>query len=190
MPRIYISRELVQAQDLVNALTVRGFEVDCKSQITREFLDFSVELKAFDWIFFSSPYAVASFFKIKSSDGCKLGALGSGTAKALQDYGKVDFIGEGSSTIEIGKQFLAQIGSEKVLFPSPEKGLRSVQSVFPKTQFEELICYRTILNSSVIESADAYVFSSPSNVHAFAEKKPIPSKCCLLCFWSKHCKST
>jgi len=176
MPRIYISREESQAAQLSEALRSKGFLVDCQSQIRREFINFTVDLNGIDWLFFSSPYAVESYFSQEKVSDIKIAALGSGTARALEKYTQVHFTGEGSSTKEIGERFLQSIGKSRVLFPSPEKGLRAVQSLFPKEQFEELICYRTMPAPKKITEANAYVFSSPSNVHAFALENSFPKE--------------
>ena len=174
MPDIYISRSTEQLESILPKLEAAGLSAFCSSQIKREFVPFELPSRSFDWVFFSSPFAVDAFFNsVVRHPEVKWGAIGPGTAKALEDRVVVDFTGKASDTDQVAREFAELAGNAMVLFPSPEKGLRKVQTMFPSERSIELVCYKTSSDPSTVPGCKLYVFSSPSNVKAFFQVNEI-----------------
>lgn len=177
MKRAYLSRESGQSPNLENALRQKGFIIDCQSQVERSIIPIPNKLPEFDWLFFSSPFAVGAFFEQNPDLGnTRIAALGKGTAEAIEKYHSVDFVGQSSNTDIVAQSFKKLIGEDIVLFPSPEKGMRKVQNALLPEQVREVICYSTSPSPKKIDEADVYLFSSPSNVKAFAKLNHFPNK--------------
>jgi len=145
-----------------------GFEWINQRFIETQIIPFQVDVNLFDWIFFSSREAVHSFFSKKfSTEKCLFAAVGKGTADALSEYAIPSFIGESTNTSEVGQAFAEQIGSSKVLFPCSTISKQTIQSHLSPSQFENLVCYETVLIDKKIEQPSIAIFSSPSNVDGF-----------------------
>lgn len=176
--KVFITKNLKETDYLASALKKLNFTIEGKSLI--EFKEIKIrELPVTDWIFFSSKHAVKYFFSQKPNIGkVKFGCLGASTSAELRANGhRADFIGQGTDTKLIGKQFASKVGSSKVLFPIAKDSMRTVQWQMPKKDNAiDLNVYFTIKHS--VELDDSYsilVFTSPSNVEAFFEKnKPKP----------------
>jgi len=145
-----------------------GFESINQRFIETKIIPSKVDVNLFDWIFFSSKEAVHSFFSNKISTGkCLLAAVGKGTAEAISEYATPSFIGESTNTAEVGHTFAAHIGTGKVLFPCSTISKQTIQSQLSASQFENLVCYETVLIDKKIEQPTIAIFSSPSNVDGF-----------------------
>ena len=145
-----------------------GFEWINQRFIETKIIPFQVDVNLFDWIFFSSREAVHSFFSNKISTGkCLLAAVGKGTAEAISEYATPLFIGESTNTAEVGHTFASHIGTSKVLFPCSTISKQTIQSQLSASQFENLVCYETVLIDKKIEQPTIAIFSSPSNVDGF-----------------------
>ncbi len=165
MKKILFTGNSFQLESLVEH---PGFEWINQRFIETQIIPFQVDVNLFDWIFFSSREAVHSFFLNKISTGnCLLAAVGKGTADALSEYAIPSFIGESTNTSEVGQAFAEQIGSSKVLFPCSTISKQTIQSHLSPSQFENLVCYETVLIDKKIEQPSIAIFSSPSNVDGY-----------------------
>lgn len=176
--KVFVTRSFREHDYLPNALGKLKFEVLGKSLI--EFKPIKIkELPVTEWIFFSSKHAVKYFFEQKPAIGkVKFGCIGASTSAELRSFGhRADFIGQGTDTKLIGKQFASKVGSSKVLFPIAKDSMRTVQWQMPKKDNAlDINIYFTVKHSVEIDdSYNVLVFTSPSNVEAFFEKnKPKP----------------
>ncbi len=152
-------------------------ELVAQSLIRFEGIPFTVT-KPYEVLFFGSIRAVHFFLAhAEIPKGVAVACIGSVTAQRIQALGiHVDFIGEKSGQPEqVAASFLGWVGQRKVLIPCSEQSNRSVAKNIPVEQCEEVVVYRTVPNGSPIPSCDYYVFTSPSNVHAFLMCNPKPT---------------
>lgn len=171
---VYISRDLKESEELERLLRTNGIVLLASSMIKTESISFSQPIPNTDWIFFSSKNAVRYFFEqqpeIKSQ---RMAAVGRGTAEVLEEFTKVDFVGNNIDTHITAKEFKKHIDNETVLFPQSEQSRKSIEHAFDTAQVHELVCYRTKQNAHEIGFADVLVFTSPSNVESFFLKNGI-----------------
>jgi len=171
--RVFITRNLKETDYLSTTLSKLNFEISGKSLI--EFKQIKIkELPQTEWIFFSSKHAVKYFFDQKPAIGkVKFGCVGTSTSQELRAHGhRADFIGQGTDTRLIGKQFSSRVGSSKVLFPIAKDSLQSIQwQMVKRDNAINLPVYFTLKHSVVVpEDIEIIVFTSPSNVEAYFEK--------------------
>jgi uroporphyrinogen-III synthase len=165
---IFITREEDAVRTLVQLLSKNGFKVKCQPLIQTEGVSFSPKIPLSDWVFFSSAHAVNYFFAQNPEiDKQRFAAIGSSTAASFPSDINVSFIGNNIDTMVTAKEFSELVDSQTVLFPGSEQSLRTIQSVLPKDQVLDLICYRTIEAPIRLGFFDILVFSSPSNVRAY-----------------------
>jgi len=78
------------------------------------------------------------------------------------------FIGtESGNPATVAQKFKTWCNGRSVLFPISNRSLKSISSVFPKEQIDEVVIYETNVAGREVESSDIYVFTSPSNVEGF-----------------------
>lgn len=173
---VFITRDIREDDFFSRVLKANGYQPS-----GRAFIEFKSiptgRFRATEWIFFSSKHAVKYFFEQKPDIGTsKIGVIGKSTATTVREYGKrADFIGYSTDTRMTGKQFASLVKSGTVLFPQAKDSLRTVQQQFVnKHQVIDLPVYETI-NKPVegIPDTDILLFTSPSNVEAFLEKKHV-----------------
>ncbi len=173
---VFITRNNRGDDYFTNVLSANGFSVIGHSLIDFEKISFSYFPQT-DWIFFSSKRAVLYFFGQKPDvTNQKIGCIGKATADEIRRFGKrAEFIGTSTDTRLTGKQFASRVGSGTVLFPMAKGSLRSVQNGFVKAgQAIDLPVYETVEHADIeIPDTDIIVFTSPSNVQAYANKKTI-----------------
>ena len=173
--RVFISRSRDKAESLVIELEKRGAEVECVALIETVAIEYVKPLSNFNWIFFSSRNCVKHFFAAKpDTSNAKLAAIGSMTAKALVEFGTVDFVGSSNKTDEVTTQFANTVGTDRVLFPISKSSLQRIQSGLSADQVTNLVCYETVLKPRDLSVSDVYLFTSPSNVRSFAERNDFP----------------
>lgn len=170
---VFITREPRRIDYLKNVLENNAFTYESRSLIETKIVSFN-SMPDCEWVFFSSKQAVKYFFeqnpKLISQ---RFGCVGKVTADALRKYGKrAEFIGASTDTRMTGKQFVAKVGSGKVLFPQAKGSMRSIQQQFVKyDQVIDLVVYETIKrNEGPQPEASILVFTSPSNVDAWFER--------------------
>ncbi len=178
--KVFVTKNLKEDSYLLNGLRKLNFEVEGKSLI--EFKEIKIkELPKTDWIFFSSKHAVSYFFNQHPKiENVKFGCVGTATSQELRARGyRADFIGQGTDTKLIGKQFSSRIGNAKVLFPMAKDSLQSIQyQMLKKENAINLPVYYTVKHQQLIDNSfEIIVFTSPSNVEAFFEKNKWNTSC-------------
>lgn len=175
--KVFVSKTFREDDYLPNALKRLGFEVEGKSLI--EFKQIKIkELPKTDWVFFSSKHAVRYFFNQKPQldPGVKFGCIGTSTSAELRSFGKrADFIGTSTDIKLVGKQFSSKIGNAKVLFPIARGSMQSIQwQMVKRDNVFNLEVYATLKHSVELSAEhQILVFTSPSNVEAWAEKNKL-----------------
>jgi hydroxymethylbilane synthase len=173
---VFITRDVREDDFFSRALKAAGYKVSGRAFIEFKPISFG-RPHATDWIFFSSKHAVKFFLESKPDLGkSKIGVIGKTTAAAVRQYGKrADFIGYSTDTRLTGKQFASLVQSGTVLFPQAKDSMRTVQQQFVnKHQVKDLPVYETIQKPvDDTPDADIMLFTSPSNVEAFFEKKKL-----------------
>ncbi len=152
-------------------------ELVAQSLIRFEGIPFTVK-QPNEVLFFGSIRAVHFFLAhAEIPKGVAVACIGSVTAQRMQALGiHVDFIGEKSGQPEqVATSFLAWVGQRRVLIPCSEQSNRSMATNIPTEQCEEVVVYSTVPKCSPILTCDYYVFTSPSNLHAFLVCNPKPT---------------
>ncbi len=174
---IFITRDIKEDDFFSRVLKANKYKVSGHAFIRFKAIPFTRVPANTEWIFFSSKHAVKYFFEQKPEIGkVKIGAIGKSTAAAIRNYGKrADFIGYSTDTKLTGKQFASLVKSADVLFPQAKDSLRTVQQQFVnRAQTRDLAVYETIQKPvEGTPDADIMLFTSPSNVEAFFEKKKL-----------------
>ncbi len=169
MKRLFISKSIDELKVLPSFCAANELELIAQSLIRFEGIPFTVT-KPYEVLFFGSIRAVHFFLAhAEIPKGVAVACIGSVTAQRMQGRGiPVDFIGEKSGQPEqVAASFIEWVGQRKVLIPCSEQSNRSMATNIPTEQREEVVVYRTVPSCSPIPSCDYYVFTSPSNLHAF-----------------------
>lgn len=173
---VFITRDIRDDDFFSRVLKANKYKVSGRAFIEFKSIQFS-RIPIADWVFFSSKHAVKYFFDQKPDMGkLKIGAIGKSTAAAIRSYGKrADFIGYSTDTRLTGKQFASLVKSAPVVFPQAKDSMRTIQQQFVnKSQTRDLAVYETIQKPvEDTPDADIMLFTSPSNVEAFFEKKKL-----------------
>ncbi len=165
--KIFISRKPTDCEAIQSFLPA-DVEVIAQSLIETTPIPFDRSIPKTDWIFFSSSNAVRHFFEQQPNISTqKIGAIGEATAKAIESYHSVDFVGDAIDITDSAYRFAEAIGSDQVLFPGAAESMRHIQSALPKEQVVDLPVYMTREKNFDVPKCDVYVFSSPSNVRSF-----------------------
>jgi hydroxymethylbilane synthase len=164
-----MSRDLEQVHNIVPLLEDKGIEVDAFSLIETKEVLFTLPIAHFDWVFFFSSNAVEFFFRQNPSlpEDVLFGAVGPATAASLKNYKRVTYSGFGNKTELVSEEFMNILGSKSVLVPQSDISIHPLLKKLGKDRCHDLICYRTALSPKIVQKADVYVFSSPSNVQSF-----------------------
>ncbi|MCE3229363.1 MAG: hemC [Bacteroidetes bacterium] len=171
---IFISKDLKEDNLLLTTLKAKGFEVVHQSLIKISPIRFSYAPKS-QWIFFSSKNAITHFFgqNPEIDPGTKFGVMGQSSAAYLEEFGKkADFIGTGTDTAKIAKDFAACIQNDTVLFPQAIDSLQTIQKhlAFNNISSNLYVYKTTLITDFDLPQTDMLVFTSPSNVRAWFAK--------------------
>lgn len=172
---VYITRDLREDDFFSQVLNANGCDIYGRALIEIRRIPVAKVPEA-DWVFFSSKHAVRHFLgQVKLQPGTKIAAVGKATSDELRKFNlRADFIGGGNDTRITAKQFGAVAGRSKVLFPQAKGSMRTVQQNLPTAQVTNLIVYETLQRPAAdLPDSDVLVFTSPSNLEAFLEKKKI-----------------
>ncbi len=173
---VFITRDIRENDFFSRSLIANGYTVSGRAFIEFKPIPFG-KLPAAEWLFFSSKHAVTYFFDQKPEIGnIRIGAIAKSTAEAIRTFGRrADFIGVSTDTRLVGKQFANLVKSGQALFPQAKESMRTIQQQFVnKTQVIDLPVYETIHKPvEGIPESDIMLFTSPSNVEAFLEKKKL-----------------
>ncbi|KMT21840.1 uroporphyrinogen-III C-methyltransferase [Clostridium cylindrosporum] len=138
-------------------------------------------IKDYGWIVFTSPTGVNVFFeslKVNSIDirsllGVKFAAVGSATAKAIEDRGIiVDFIPSMFNGKVLAIELSPKVNGEKVMIPRAKDGTLDIVEEFKKANidYRDIPIYETIIKETEvdnIEDFDYVAFTSASTVKGF-----------------------
>lgn len=173
---LFISKEFSEVEELAEFLNKKGVNLIAQSFIHFEPEPFIVT-KPYDIIFFSSPRSFL-FFKLTQeiSKNPLIACPGNKTAELITKLGhEVSFFGENSGNIsDTAKEFKKWCEDKRVLFPTSDRSLQSVSSLFSDSQKEVVTVYKTKIVSKPLEYCNTYVFTSPSNVEGFLSVNEIP----------------
>jgi len=180
--QVFISRELGENNYFRRACDALGIKLTAQSLIETSTLSFEANSAEYDWLVFSSSAGVHSFFEQESKEkwfNKQFAVAGDATASALAAEGiEADFIGQGSDMEEVSLALAQSIGEARALFPSSKRSLASLQRALDASQCHIVVCYQTTPIHRAVETYDAYVFTSPSNVESFLEAgNNIPQGC-------------
>lgn len=168
---IFITKDLSTENYLSRACAAHKLKLTGQSLIKISHLPFKAEAQGCDWVFFSSSNGVEAFFaQEKATDWSskKFGTSGDASAISLAKYiSHIDFIGTESDMKEVSERFKAIAGNDVVLFPISDRSLKTIQSEFTSERVKNIVCYTASPISIIVAPAEAYIFTSPSNVEAY-----------------------
>jgi uroporphyrinogen-III synthase len=183
---VFYSREAEKAQQIQQFCSEHGFQLLAQSLISFEAVQFHLEDKNADVIFFTSPRSFDYFTAQESIQSAQeIACIGIGTKNHIESHGfQVSFYGQDSTHPDVvAKDFTLWLGARRVLFPISNISNRSVQKVLAVEQYQEVVVYNTVSKSVELESQpDILIFSSPSNAAAFLEKNSIYPDQKVACF--------
>ncbi len=202
--RIVVTRTREQASQLSRQLLELGAEVLEIPTIKIEppanpadLADALLELNSYDWIIFTSPNGVTTFFEyffkafedMRDIGGVKIAAVGPATAAKLKElHLKVDLMPEEYVTAKIAKAFIAYetIENLKILLvraevanPDLPKELEALGAIV-----DDVACYQTVPETDdatgaaarlLEEGADWITFTSSSTVENFHTRFDLPT---------------
>lgn len=173
--RVLITREQEPDGLLARSLGSHGITVNGQRLLSAEALPFTLPAE-FDRMFFTSRNAVRYFLRGGGDlNAARCDAIGSGTADELRKHGgEVAFIGDGPDTPTIAGEYAARFGTQRVLFPCAETGLRTVQRALPAANVIDLPVYRMVaVEGTPVPEADVVIVTSPEHAHALHLVKPL-----------------
>ncbi len=170
--KVFISRDLKEGSIFKSKLEAAGYQVNGKSLININSVEFG-EFRKTDWVFFSSKNAVKHFLgKTKIEGGTKLGAIGLGTMNALKEMGyDTDYYGMQSKIEDTARDFGTLAERQSVLFPQAKNSLRSIQKhLVDYVKIHDLVVYKNEPVQDIeVPFADILVFTSPMNARTYLE---------------------
>lgn len=174
---VFISKDLGRDHWWVRTLEGNGQSVTASALIEQEALDVD-KIPDIPTVFFSSRNGVRYFMeKEQDHKHRSFGVYSSGSAEALAEYGyEAEFIGKGEPRAVASSllEWLRQKNESRILLPGPETPSGNISRFLEEAsgiEVHELPVYRTIhkKNPSLPQGNDTLIFTSPSNVEAFAE---------------------
>lgn len=151
------------------------------------------EISGYQWLVFTSPTGVETFFQelkgagkdIRCLGGVKIAVIGEGTAKKLREHCLVpDLMPEVYDGESLGAALAAVLqGGERILIPRAEKGNAALVTLLEQAggKVSDIPTYRTVYEKSrlIDEKAEfengrihCVVFTSASTVKGFVEGTP------------------
>ncbi|HEX4887514.1 MAG TPA: hydroxymethylbilane synthase [Luteibaculaceae bacterium] len=174
---VLITSQLKDKETLVNLCSQQGIELHGQSFLEVTFNPFKIPAQSPTWIFFSSKNSVKSFFlQCGLPEGCKIGALGTSTAYAVEQFGyPVDYTGTSGDTSQIGEEFNALLGpNDYVWLPISSISNQSIQQMINRAPFENILSYDSVPAPVEVGRYDVILFTSPSNVKGYFLLNSIP----------------
>jgi uroporphyrinogen III methyltransferase/synthase len=202
--RIVVTRTREQAGQLADRLQELGAEILQVPTIkvappTRreEVVDAMLELNSYDWLIFTSPNGVTTFFEyffrqfhdLRDIGGCRIAAVGPATAKKLKElHLQVDLMPDEALASSIGEAFAefesienlricllrAEVANKEL--PAALEGMGAI--------VDDIACYKTVpeiedpggVASKLLETgADWVTFTSGSTVEHFHMRFDLPA---------------
>lgn len=172
----FISKDFSEVGKLADFLNKKGVNLIAQSFIHFDPVPFTVS-KPFDVIFFTSPRSFL-FYKLLNDipKDALIACPGNKTAELITEMGfTVSYFGDRSGNIQAtANEFKEWCGTRRILFPTSDRSLQTVSSLFPASQKEIVTVYKTKIVSKPLEFCETYVFTSPSNVEGFLTVNEIP----------------
>jgi len=180
MKNILITRQVEQSVDFVNLLSKNLFYSFLLPMIETIGVDFITKKQVYDYIIFTSTNAVKFFFLKSKSKGIRYIAVGSTTAKYLENLGINAFTPKGEFSAEGLIEYFKDIDIKdaNILIPTPEKHSDLLKNflISNGALVETVVVYKTdeikypsgYLNNFLIENnIDTVTFASPSAAKSF-----------------------
>lgn len=174
---VFITRELSPSSPFRSLLESEGWQVAGQSLINFKALPFELP-RSLDWLFFYSKQGVKAFCEqvpARAWPGCRLAAIGPGTAQHLADYGhRPDFVGNGVPEAT-AKAFAEAAQGKLVAFVQARNSRQSVQRLLAGAlNALSLIVYENAPKADVRQQdAAVLVFTSPMNARAYFRQWPL-----------------
>lgn len=161
---------------LVEMATSAGFTTHFRSLIALDLLPQLPDLRGIDLLFFMSPSAVRLFYSqgALAFPPLPVAVMGDGTAAALPHAVTPVFIGN-QSTQAVAEAFAEFVGNRIVGVVTGTESRRRIQKALHPDTYRDLLLYRNSPIPVRIPESDIYVFTSPTNVHAFFLKNNLPT---------------
>lgn len=174
MKPIFISKDI---HDLIPELSklVSVNKLTAQSLIDFQAIPFTCPQPS-DITFFSSIRA-ADFYLNSCKPSPLIAVAGKETAQKLKEKHNLEvvFLAEESGNPELeAARFNSWRGDRTVIFPSSSISLGTYMKYVPEDQKSIIEVYHTITKEAIIEKHSVYIFSSPSNVHAFMQVNQFP----------------
>lgn len=201
--RVVVTRSREQANPLTSKLRELGADVleiptiklEAPSR-REELVDALLELNSYDWLIFTSPNGVSTFFEyffrqfhdMRDIGGCRIAAVGPATAKKLKElHLQVDIMPDEALASSIGEAFSEFESIEnlricllraEVANPELPKELEKLGAIV-----DDIACYRTVAETEDPEhngkklqesGADWVTFTSASTVEHFHARFNLP----------------
>jgi len=191
--RIVVTRTREQASQLSHKLSDLGAEVLEIPTIrieppTRkeELVDALLELNSYDWLVFTSPNGVNSFFEyffrqfhdMRDLGGCRIAAIGPATAQRLKAlHLQVDLMPDEALASSIGKAFAhyESIENLKICLLRAEVANRELPGALEEMGaiVDDVPCYRTVAETEDINGAAAKFLESGANWITFTSASTV-----------------
>jgi uroporphyrinogen III methyltransferase/synthase len=201
--RIVVTRAREQAAQFSRQLADLGAEVIEVPTIRIEpptrredIVDALLELNSYDWLIFTSPNGVTTFFEyffrqfhdMRDIGGCRIAAVGPATAKKLKDlHLQVDLMPDEAMASSIAEAFAAyeSIENLKICLLRAEVANRELPAALEEMGaiVDDIACYRTVPETddptgaaaNLVEAgADWITFTSASTVEHFHARFDLP----------------
>jgi uroporphyrinogen-III synthase len=157
--RVIVTRPQAQAEPLLDALRVEGFEpVSCPVIETESIDDGPIDVTGYDWVIVTSANGAAELAERHRGDLPRVAAVGETTAAALMAHGiVVDFVPSLASQEGLLVELPRPVG--RALFVGAERAPRLLVDELP-ADFRAV--YRTVALTPVPPDGDVVLLASPS----------------------------
>lgn len=201
--RIVVTRAREQAGQLARALSELGAEVlevptiKIEPPTRREdIVDALLELNSYDWLVFTSPNGVTTFFDyffrqfhdMRDIGGCRIAAVGPATARKLKElHLQVDLMPDEALGSSVAKAFAEyeSIENLKICLLRAEVANRELAAALEEMGaiVDDIACYRTVpetqdpsgaVDRLLEKGADWITFTSASTVEHFHARFDLP----------------
>ncbi|MCT4562147.1 MAG: uroporphyrinogen-III synthase [Crocinitomicaceae bacterium] len=176
--RIFITKHEKETQLLQAFCQDRKWDLESQSLVDLRLNPDYENPTDFDCIFFGSKNAVefyCSQFTVPRH--VSIACVGSSTSNQIINHGcKPQFIGKKSGDPnQVAIAFKNFLGNRTCLFPHSNKSLGTIASLVPEKQKIERVLYFNNSEPKVVQVADVYVFTSPTNVRSFCQLNNPPA---------------
>jgi uroporphyrinogen-III synthase len=176
MPTVFLSRDRRTAGLFAELMQEAGWSLQAISLLVFRAEPFELPAVPLDWLFFYSRKGVRFFRRAHQlPSGCKLAAMGKGTAEEMRTQGwPVDFVGDGDPP-RVAEAFGELAAGTRVGFVQARQSRQSVEQLLAtRVECIPLVAYDNVPKSEVsVRPADYLVFTSPMNFTTYHQHYPI-----------------